>query len=258
LFVTFYLLIFNFPVGQKVHPRSLRIAFIHTWDSQWFADKRAYTKFLHEDIALRRAIMTELKDAGIARVAIYRTERKIVVDVYTSKPGILIGRQGATIQKLREGLASQFANQLEINVKEIKAPDLEAKLVAEGIARQIERRMPYRRASKQAIERVLQAGAQGVKVGCSGRLGGADIAREEYFKEGNIPLHTLRADIDFFHEAAATTYGMVGVKVWIYKGLVFGRKKLDDVPVTTEENVGHEDGGRERRGRQERGRGRRN
>jgi len=225
-------------MSQKINPKSFRLGGIYTWDSQWFAVKRNYTRFLHEDIALRSSICKELKDAGISRVEIERSDRKIAVNVYTAKPGILIGRQGATIQKLREGLASRFSNQLELNIKEIKKPDLDAKLVAESVARQIERRISYRRAAKQAIDKVMTAGAKGVKIGCSGRLGGAEIARREYSKEGNIPLHTLRADIDFAREIAATTYGAIGVKVWIYRGEIFTKgKKIEEVAVTTEESI---------------------
>jgi small subunit ribosomal protein S3 len=212
-------------MGQKVNPKGMRLLITHTWPSKWFASKGEYTKLFHRDLALRKTIRDTLVDAGIADIVIERSVNKVIINIYSSKPGVIIGRKGVAIDDLKDGLEKRFKNKFEINIKEIKKPELSAILIADNISRQIEKRVAYRRAAKMAIDRAIEAGAIGVKVHCAGRLNGVEIARGEFFKSGNIPLHTFRSDIDYALDTARTTYGIIGVKVWVYKGEVFKKKQ---------------------------------
>ncbi|MCX8124772.1 MAG: 30S ribosomal protein S3 [Spirochaetes bacterium] len=205
-------------MGQKVNPIGLRIGIIRTWDSVWFAEKDEYRKNLHEDIQIRKHIMSKFKAAGIAKVGIERFPDRINVYIHTARPGLLIGRKGVDIENLKEELQKKVQKNVNIYVQEVKKPERVAKLVAEQIAAQIENRFPYRRAIKQAITAAMRSGALGIKVNISGRLNGAEMARDESYKEGRIPLHTLRADIDYGFAEALTTFGLIGIKVWIYNG----------------------------------------
>jgi small subunit ribosomal protein S3 len=208
-------------MGQKVNPKSLRIGIIETWDSKWYANKKNFAKLLHDDIALRKFIIDKLKTAGITKVEIERSAKKVVANIYAAKPGLIIGRQGVAIEDLRDMLSKKFNQNIEVNILEIPNPDLSAQLLGELVAVQIEKRIAYRRAAKMAIQKGMEAGAIGVKMLIAGRLNGVEIARKEYFKDGNIPLHTLRANIDYASVRASTTYGAIGIKVWVYKGMVF-------------------------------------
>jgi len=211
-------------MGHKVHPYIFRIGISKGWKSNWYADKKDYAKLLHKDLKLRKYLLKKLPDAGIADVEINRSADQITVIIHTSKPGIIIGRSGSNIDLLRDDLKKKINSNVELKDVEIRKPDLNAKIIAENIARQLERRMPYRRACKQALERAGDAGAKGIKIKVAGRLNGAEIARNEVFKEGNVPLHTLRADIDYATAVARTTYGAIGIKVWTYNGLIFDNK----------------------------------
>jgi small subunit ribosomal protein S3 len=213
-------------LGQKVHPKSFRLGIIKQWSSRWFARKN-YANLLHRDITLRKAIKKRLHDGGIGEIKIERNTNNVKVNIFTSKPGVVIGRQGAALEDLRSDLSHQFNENIEINIVEIRKPETEAQLIADNIANQIERRMPYRRVAKQSVTRGIESGLRGIKIRVAGRLNGADIAREETFKDGNIPLHTIRADVDFGYAMAKTTYGAIGVKVWTYKGEIFVRDAKD-------------------------------
>ena len=211
-------------MGQKVHPIGLRIGIIRDWDGRWFAEKD-YATFLHEDIKIRRLIKEKLYNSGIARVEIERAANRIKVTIHTARPGMVIGRGGTEVEKLRKELEELTSKQISLNIAEVKNPELNAQLVAESIAGQLEKRVSFRRAMKQAISKTMRFGALGMKVSCSGRLMGAEIARTEGYSEGKVPLHTLRADIDYGFSEANTTYGKIGVKVWINKGEVLQAKK---------------------------------
>lgn len=204
-------------MGQKVHPHGFRLGYIYDWNSKWYAD-RAYTSLLHEDLAIRRRIMDMLPDAGIARIEIERNANQIVVTVYTARPGIVIGRGGQRVDELRTGLERVTGKRVRVNINEVRLPEIEAPLVAKAVAEQIERRVSHRRAIKQAALRAMQRGAQGVRIKVSGRLGGADMSRKDQERQGRVPLHTLKADVDYGTAEARTTLGRIGVKVWIYKG----------------------------------------
>ncbi|NLM78361.1 MAG: 30S ribosomal protein S3 [Ruminococcaceae bacterium] len=213
-------------MGQKVNPHGLRVGVIKDWDTKWYADKKDFSKFLVEDKAIRDLVKTECFKAGVTRIEIERKgEEKIQVSISTGKPGIIIGRQGSGIEELKKKLSDRFKRIFFINVNEIKSIDTEAQLVAENIARQLEERVSFRRAMKQAMGRAMKMGALGIKTAVSGRLGGAEIARNEHYHEGTIPLQTLRADIDYGFAEAKTTYGRIGVKVWVYKGEIFPAPK---------------------------------
>ena len=212
-------------MGQKVNPHGLRVGIIKDWDSTWYADKKDYANFLVEDQKLRNYIQKKLVNSGVSRVAIERNNERVKVTVYTSKPGIIIGRNGASIQELSTELQKLSAQKVLINIEEIKKPELDSQLVAEDIAKQLENRITFRRAMKSAMSRTMKFGAKGIKTACSGRLGGAEMARSESYHDGTIPLQTLRADIDYGFAEANTTYGKIGVKVWIYKGEVLPEKK---------------------------------
>jgi small subunit ribosomal protein S3 len=204
-------------VGQKVHPYGFRLGYNRTWQSRWYAEKN-YAVLLHEDVTLRTELKRRLAHAGVARIDIERAANKLKINIHTSRPGIIIGRKGAEVDKLRDDLQKKTRREIFINIMEIHKPELEAQLVAESVALQMERRVAFRRAMKKAIESALRFGAKGVKVRVSGRLGGAEIARSEWYLDGQLPLHTLRADIDYGFAEARTTYGQIGVKCWIYKG----------------------------------------
>ena len=211
-------------MGQKVHPHGFRIGVIKTWDSKWFADKN-YQQYLLEDIKVREFVKEKLFTAGISRVEIERSSNRMVVIIHTAKPGMVIGRAGSNIELLKKDIKKMTASELDIKIQEVKQPDMDATLVAENIAAQLERRIAFRRAMKQSVTRTMRRGAKGIKVQVGGRLGGAEIARSEGYREGSIPLHTLRADIDYGTAEAHTTYGRIGVKVWIYKGEVLPTSK---------------------------------
>ncbi|WP_462419761.1 30S ribosomal protein S3 [Salinicoccus sp. Marseille-QA3877] len=211
-------------MGQKINPIGLRTGVIRDWEAKWYADKE-FADLLHEDLKIREYIETNLKDASISKVEIERAANRVNIAVHTGKPGMVIGKGGSEIDKLRTALNKLTGKRVHINVVEVKKIDMDAKLVAESIARQLENRVSFRRAQKQALGRALKAGAKGIRTQVSGRLGGADIARSEGYNEGTVPLHTLRADIDYAHEEADTTYGKLGVKVWIYRGEVLPVKK---------------------------------
>jgi len=210
----------------------LRIGIIRSWDSKWYADKRNYSKLLLQDLEIQKIIDKKLADASISRIEIHRTANRVIVTIHSAKPGLIIGRQGAGIEALKDELQKRFREEFNLSIKEIQKPALDARLLADSVARQIEKRIAYRRASKMAVDKAMEAGAVGVKVLCSGRLNGVEIARSEFFSKGKIPLHTLRADIDYAMIHAKTTYGTIGVKVWIYKGDIFKRKS--EVKVTQE------------------------
>lgn len=211
-------------MGQKVNPIGLRIGIIRDWESRWYAEKD-YADLLHEDLKIREYLTKRLSDAAVSRIEIERAASRVNITIHTAKPGMVIGKGGSEVEALRKALNELTGKRVHINIVEIKKPDLEAKLVAENIARQIENRVSFRRAQKQAIQRTMRAGAKGIKTMVSGRLGGADIARSEHYSEGTVPLHTLRADIDYATAEADTTYGKIGVKVWIYRGEVLPTKK---------------------------------
>jgi small subunit ribosomal protein S3 len=204
-------------MGQKVNPIGLRVGINRTWDSRWFSAKN-YAQKLVEDLKLRAFVTDKLKAAGISKVIIERAAKNTRVTVHTARPGVVIGKKGADIEKLRKDLSAQAGGEVSLNIVEIRKPEVDAQLVAEGIAQQLERRVSFRRAMKRAVQSALRLGGKGIRVNVSGRLAGADIARMEWYREGRVPLHTLRADLDYGTAEALTTYGIIGVKVWIYKG----------------------------------------
>jgi len=205
-------------LGHKVHPNAFRLGVFRPWEANWFANPKDYTKMLHEDLEMRRVILARLRNAGIAKIETERSSNaQLTVTIHTAKPGIVIGKGGSSVDQLREDLEKRFGNRVRISIQEIKQPELDAQLVAENIASQIERRISYKRAMKQAILRTMRSGAKGVRIYCGGRLRGAEMARREWDREGRVPLHTLRADIDFGRATAKTTFGAIGCKVWIYK-----------------------------------------
>ncbi|RKY59547.1 MAG: 30S ribosomal protein S3 [Candidatus Latescibacterota bacterium] len=207
-------------MGQKVHPIGFRLGIIRTWDSRWFAGKKEFPQLLKEDITLRRYIRNRLKHAAVSKIGIERAPNRVTIDIHTARPGVVIGRRGVEVDRLKEELQYLTGKEVVLNVHEIRRPELDALLVAENIARQLEGRVSFRRAMKKAVTSAIRAGAEGVKIRCSGRLGGVEIARTHEEKEGRVPLHTLRADIDFARATAYTIYGTIGVKVWIFKGEV--------------------------------------
>lgn len=208
-------------MGQKINPIIFRLGVNRTWNSSWYAGKKQFGTYLYKDIKIKDIIRKVLKNAGVASIHIERSLNNVMVNIFSSKPGVIIGKKGDNIDKIKQLLESTFGETFMINIKEVTQPDLSAVLAGENVAGQIERRMPYRRAVKSVIEKVMQAGAQGVKIRIGGRLNGAEIARREFFKAGNIPLHTLRADVDYAKIEANTTYGVIGIQVWVYRGLKF-------------------------------------
>lgn len=214
-------------MGQKVHPYGFRLGIIKDWRSRWY-DEKHYTEFLHEDIEIRRIIRSTYEEAGISTVEIERKANEITVTIHTSRPGIVIGRGGQRVDELRLILEKKTGKKVRLNIHEIREAEMDAKLVAENIAEQLKRRVSYRRAMKQTISRTMLRGAKGVKITCSGRLAGAEIARHETLREGSVPLHTLRADIDYGFAEALTTMGLIGIKVWIYKGEILPEAKVTE------------------------------
>ncbi len=210
-------------MGSKADPVGLRTGIIRTWTSSWYANKN-YAKVLEEDRNIREFVLLKLNNMGVSTIELLRNAKDITLNVHTSKPGVIIGKQGAGIEDVKAELEKKFGHKFTLNVKEIKKPELDARLVAENIAMQIERRVSYRRAAKMAVRKAIDSGAKGIKIRVGGRLNGVEIARTEFYSEGQIPLHTFRADIDYAISRAKTTYGAIGVKVWINKGLVFNRK----------------------------------
>ncbi|MCI0571229.1 MAG: 30S ribosomal protein S3 [Myxococcaceae bacterium] len=210
-------------MGQKVHPYGFRLGTIYGWQSNWFAERR-YADQLHEDVRIRNFIKKKLFHAGISRVVIERTGEKIRVNIHTARPGILIGKRGAEVENLRKELAALTPSEVFINIREIRKAELDAQLVAENVALQLERRVAFRRAMKKAVTSTMKFGAQGIRIQCSGRLGGAEMGRREWYREGRVPLHTLRADIEYGLAEAKTTYGVIGVKCWVFKGEVPDRE----------------------------------
>ena len=215
-------------MGQKVNPHGLRVGIIKDWDSKWFADDKEFSDLLVEDYKIREFLKKKLFDAGISKIEIERASDRLKVTVYTAKPGVIIGKGGTEIEKTKKELSKLTDKKLSLDIKEIKRPDRDAQLVAENIAGQLENRVSFRRAMKSCMGRTMKSGALGIKTCCSGRLGGADIARSEFYSEGTIPLQTLRADIDYGFAEADTTYGKVGVKVWIYKGEILPTKDKEE------------------------------
>ncbi len=211
-------------MGQKVHPHGFRLGYIYDWNSKWFAD-RNYTDQLHEDLSIRRSITKMLPDAGISKVEIERNANQITVTVHTARPGIVIGRGGQRVDELRNSLEKVTGRRVRVNISEVRMPEVDAALVARAVAEQIERRVSHRRAIKQAAQRAMQRGAQGIRIKISGRLGGADMSRKDQERQGRVPLHTLKADVDYGTSEAATTLGRIGVKVWIYKGDIIRERK---------------------------------
>ena len=212
-------------MGQKMDPHGLRVGIIKDWDSKWYANKKDFANNLVEDYEVRKYLKKAFAMAGVSKIEIERTAKMIRASVYTGKPGIALGKSGETVNKVKADLSKKFKKDIGVNIVEIKNPDVDAQLVAENIATQIEKRISYRKAMKQAMAKAMKAGAKGIKTACSGRLAGAEIARSEFYREGTIPLQTLRADIDYGFAEANTTYGIIGVKVWIYKGEVLPGKK---------------------------------
>jgi small subunit ribosomal protein S3 len=204
-------------MGQKVNPVGLRLGINRTWDSRWFADKD-YARLLHEDLKLRAFLRKRLAQAGVSKIVIERPAKRARITIHTARPGVVIGKRGADIEKLKADLNKMTGSEVHLNIVEIRKPEIDAQLVAENIAQQLERRIAFRRAMKRAVQSAMRLGAQGIRINCGGRLGGAEIARAEWYREGRVPLHTLRADIDFGRATAVTAYGSCGVKVWVYKG----------------------------------------
>ncbi|KLN61250.1 30S ribosomal protein S3 [Kiloniella spongiae] len=204
-------------MGQKINPIGLRVGIIRTWDSRWFADSD-YADLLHEDLGIREFLRERLKQAGVSRIIIERPAKKARVTIYTARPGVVIGKKGSDIEKLRRELQKLTSSEVHLNIVEIRKPEIDAKLVADNICSQLERRVAFRRAMKRSVQSAMRLGAQGIRINCAGRLGGAEIARTEWYREGRVPLHTLRAEVDYAESRASTTFGICGVKVWIFKG----------------------------------------
>ena len=213
-------------MGQKVHPKGFRVGVLESWESRWFAEKD-YASLLHDDLRIREFIKKRLYHAGISKIEIERAANKAKINIYTARPGIVIGKKGVEIEKLKTDLVQRTDREVYLNIHEIRRPDLDGQLVSENVALQLERRVAFRRAMKESVARAIRMGAQGVKVRCSGRLGGAEIARTEWYREGRVPLHTLRADISYGLAEARTTYGIIGVKAWIFRGEVLTKDEED-------------------------------
>ena len=212
-------------MGQKVNPIGLRLGINRTWDSRWYAN-RDYAMLLHQDLRLRKFLQSRLSQAGVSRIVIERPAKKARVTIHTARPGVVIGKKGADIEKLRVELARMTGGEVSLNIVEIRKPEIDAKLIAENIASQLERRVAFRRAMKRAVQSAMRLGAQGIRINCAGRLGGAEIARMEWYREGRVPLHTLRADVDYGIATAKTTYGTCGVKVWVFKGEIMAHDPM--------------------------------
>ncbi len=232
-------------MGHKVNPIGLRLGINRTWDSRWFAGRHEYGKLLHEDIKIRELLSEQLKASGISKIVVERPHKKCRVTIHTARPGVVIGKKGADIEKLRQQIGKITASEVHLNIVEVRKPEIDATLVAENIAQQLERRVAFRRAMKRAVQSAMRLGAGGIRINCAGRLGGAEIARTEWYREGRVPLHTLRADIDYGVATAKTAYGTCGVKVWIFKGEI-----LEHDPMASERRAleGGGEGGGENRG----------
>ncbi len=235
-------------MGQKINPISLRLGINRTWDSRWFANKGEYGELLQQDIKIRRYLMEELKQASISKVVIERPHKKCRVTVHSARPGIIIGKKGADIEKLRAKIATMTDSEVHINIVEIRKPEIDATIVAQSIAQQLERRIAFRRAMKRAVQSAMRLGAGGIRINCGGRLGGAEIARMEWYREGRVPLHTLRADIDYGTAESATAYGICGVKVWIFKGEILEHDPMASERRAIEVQESGGGGGRRREG----------
>ena len=205
-------------MGQKVNPIGLRLGINRTWDSRWYAEGAEYSTMLHEDIEIRKVLHKRLNQAGVAKIVIERPAKRARVTIHTARPGVVIGKKGADIEKLRGDLAKMTKGEVALNIVEIRKPEIDATLIAENIAQQLERRVAFRRAMKRAVQSAMRLGAEGIRITCGGRLGGAEIARTEWYREGRVPLHTLRADVDYGSATANTAYGTCGIKVWVFKG----------------------------------------
>ena len=212
-------------MGQKVNPIGLRLGINRTWDSRWFADDN-YADLLHEDLRIRKYLRERLQQAGVSRIVIERPAKKARITIHTARPGVVIGKKGADIEKLRSALQAMTGSEVHLNIVEIRKPEIDATLVAENIASQLERRVAFRRAMKRAVQSAMRLGANGIRINCGGRLGGAEIARTEWYREGRVPLHTLRADVDYGEATAKTTYGTCGVKVWVFKGEIMAHDPM--------------------------------
>jgi small subunit ribosomal protein S3 len=219
-------------MGQKVNPIGLRLGINKTWDSRWYADGD-YAKLLHEDFKIREFIKKELNQAGISDVIIERPGGKAIVTLHTARPGVVIGKKGADIDRIRKKLSKYTESEVTLNIVEIRKPELDATLIAESVAQQLERRVSFRRAMKRAVQSALRLGAEGIRINCGGRLGGAEIARMEWYREGRVPLHTLRADVDYGIARALTTYGIIGIKVWVFKGEIMNDNQTESFATTT-------------------------
>jgi small subunit ribosomal protein S3 len=218
-------------LGRKVHPYGFRLGVIRDWKARWYAEGEDYAELLHEDLKIRQFIMDVLERAGISRIEIERFPNQVAITIWTARPGIVIGRKGASVKMLRRDLEEMTRKRVSVDVQEVEQPELDAKLVAENIVAQLERRISHGRAMKRAVQTAMRAGAQGIKVSCKGRLAGAEMARREWLRDGRVPLQTLRADIDYAQEEALTTYGRIGVKVWIYKGEILPEIKEEQEQV---------------------------
>ncbi len=236
-------------MGHKVNPIGLRLQINRTWDSRWYANTKEYGDLLHEDLKIREFIRKEAKQAGISRIVIERPHRKCRVTIYTARPGVIIGKKGADIENLRKKVAALTKSELHLNIVEVRRPEIDAQLLAENVAQQLERRVSFRRAMKRAVQNAMRMGAQGIRINCAGRLGGAEIARTEWYREGRVPLHTLRADIDYAFAEAFTAYGQIGIKVWIFKGEIMEHDPAArDRRQSEMQEGGGRPGGRERAG----------
>ena len=244
-------------MGHKVNPIGLRLGINRTWDSRWFAGRAEYGRLLHEDIRMRAHIMKQQRAAGISKVVIERPHKKCRVTVHTARPGVLIGKKGSDIEKLRGEIAKLTSSEVHLNIVEVRKPEIDAVLVAEGIAQQLERRIAFRRAMKRSVQSALRLGALGIRINVSGRLGGAEIARLEWHREGRVPLHTLRADVDFGYGIARTAYGIIGIKVWIFKGEIMEHDPMASERKASESQEGARSGGGRRDDGRERDGGRR-
>ncbi len=225
-------------MGQKVNPIGLRLGINRTWDSRWYADTGEYADLLHEDLAIRKYLHKRLAQAGVSKIVVERPAKKARVTIHTARPGVVIGKKGADIEKLRRELGKLTSSELHLNIVEIRKPELDAKLVAENIAQQLERRVAFRRAMKRAVQSAMRLGAQGIRINCGGRLGGAEIARTEWYREGRVPLHTLRADVDYGTATAHTAYGTCGIKVWVFKGEIMAHDPMAQEKRAQEQQLG--------------------
>ena len=241
-------------MGQKINPVGFRLGINRTWDSRWFAGDKDYARLLHQDLKLREYLKERLSGAGVSRIIIERPHKKCRVTIYAARPGVVIGKKGADIEKLRKDIAAMTDGEVHLNIVEVRKPEVDAQLIAENIAQQLERRVAFRRAMKRAMQSAMRLGAKGVRINVAGRLGGAEIARMEWYREGRVPLHTLRADIDYGVYEAKTTYGIIGVKVWVFKGEVLEHDPMAQDKRWAQEAAGPSSNeGRERGPRGDRG-----